>query len=173
MNRLPVVALVVLFFCTGMGAAIANCSDYGAKAMVQHNENVALGCGFSGLRWHGDMVSHTAFCSLAGEGTAAGETALREAQLDQCRSAVAEAPVDAPDAADEANTPARHCQKSEIAEGSGASTSLARGAAQSQLGRQQAEMLNGGLTQCLFHDLGCAGSNPERTCWMSVECCAK
>lgn len=170
MSRLPFLALVALFFCFVGGAAFANCLQYGATATAQQNENVALGCGFSGLRWHGDTAGHAAFCALVGEGKVSGETAIREAELAKCRPA---APAGAADAAGDANTPAGQCQRTEVAEGTGTSKQEAQNAAHDQLGRQRAEMINSGLTQCMYHDLGCAGSGSERTCWMSVECCAK
>lgn len=164
MSRLPLLALAAMFVCGGSGIALADCADYGVKAVQQQNENVSLGCGFSGLRWHSDAAGHAAFCGLVGEGSVSGETAIRETELAKCRPAVA---------ADDDNSPERQCQRSQIAEGTAASQQRAQSAAHSVLGRERAEMINSGLTQCLYQDLGCTGSNGERTCWMSVECCAK
>lgn len=164
MSRLPLLTLAVLFVCAGSGAALANCTEYGATAAAQQSENKSLGCGFSGLRWHSNAVSHAAFCSLVGEGAVSGETAIREAELAGCRPA---------SVAEDDNTQARECQRSEIAEGAGTSNQRAKNAAHSLLGRQRAEMVNSGLTQCLYQALGCTGSDTGSTCWMSVECCSR
>lgn len=171
MSRFFSNAFAFLFMLTWPGFVMANCLDYGTTAAAQQNENLDLGCGFSGLRWHGDVAAHAGFCSLVGEATASGETAIREAELARCRPA-AEPPAEEPED-DIAAQPDGECSRSEVAEGRGNSRQSARGAARDQLGRARAEMMNDGLTQCLYHDLGCSGPNNDRTCWMSVGCCAR
>lgn len=170
MTRLFLQALAMFVFCVSSGAALADCADYGSNAVAQQNENISLGCGFSGLRWHGDAASHTGFCRLVGEGTVSGETTIREAELAKCRPAEAIEPAEAME--NDSAQPTQ-CERSEIAEGKGATNGSAQSAAHSSLGRPRAEMMNAGLTQCMYHGLGCTGANSERTCWMSVECCAK
>jgi len=182
MTRLLLQALAMFVFCVSSSAALANCADYGSTAVAQQNENISLGCGFSGLRWHSDAASHTGFCRLVGEGTISGETAIREAELAKCRPAEVVEPAEAMEPA-EVMEPAEtvendsvqpsQCERSEIAEGKGVNNGSARSAAHSLLGRPRAEMMNAGLTQCMYHDLGCTGANSERTCFLSVECCAK
>lgn len=165
MSRSPCRALAFLLICAWPGFALADCADYGATAAAQQKENIALGCGYSGLRWHGDAVGHAGFCNLVGEGTASGETARREVDLAKCRPA---ATIE-----QEETTGSGECRRSEIAEGKGVGSANARSAAHDMLGRARAEMINDGLTKCLFHDLGCSGPNNDRTCWMSVGCCAQ
>lgn len=176
MTRLFLQALAMFVFCVSSGAALANCADYGSTAVAQQNENISLGCGFSGLRWHSDAASHTGFCRLVGEGTISGETAIREAELAKCRPAEAMEPAEAVEPAEAIENDSvqpTQCERSEIAEGKGVTNGSARSAAHSSLGRPRAEMMNAGLTQCMYHDLGCTGANSERTCFLSVECCAK
>lgn len=170
MTRLLLQALSMFVFCISSGAALADCADYGSTAVAQQNENISLGCGFSGLRWHSDAASHTRFCRLVGEGTISGETAIREAELAKCRPAEVVEPAAA---VENDSGESSQCERSEIAEGKGNSSGSARSAAHSLLGRPRAEMMNAGLTQCMYHDLGCTGANSERTCFLSVECCAK
>lgn len=169
MTRLLPHALAVFVFCVSSGAAFADCADYGSTAVAQQNENISLGCGFSGLRWHSDAASHAGFCRLVGEGTVSGETAIREAELAKCRPAQVVEPAEA---AENDSVQPSQCERSEIAEGKGINNGSARSAAHSLLGRPRAEMMNAGLTQCMYHDLGCTGANSERICFLSVECCA-
>lgn len=175
MNRLLLQALAILLFCVSSSVALANCVGYGSAAVAQQAENVSLGCGFSGLRWHSDAAGHAGFCLLVGEGKASGETTIREEELAKCRPAEVMEPVEAMEPADvmeNDSAQATQCERSEIAEGKGTTNGRAQSAAHSSLGRPRAEMMNAGLTQCMYHGLGCTGANSERTCWMSVECCA-
>lgn len=155
-----VFALAVLMLAPG--AASANCADYGRTAAAQQQENLDLGCGFSGLRWHGDAGTHSGYCGLAGTGAADNELAIREKSLAGCRTnSAANAPAEEADA----------CRTSEIGEGQGTSSQRAEGAAMDKLGRARAEMIQAGLSKCLWNDLGCTGPNGNRTCFMSVRCC--
>lgn len=174
MSRFFSKAFAFLLMLIWPGFVMANCLDYGTTAAAQQKENLDLGCGFSGLRWHGDVAAHAGFCSLVGEATASGETAIREAELARCRPAEA-AMEDDDDIAEPEDDVAQNdgqCLRSEVAEGTGDSKRSARDAAHSMLGRGRAEMMNEGLTECLYHDLGCSGSGNDHTCWMSVGCCA-
>lgn len=157
-------AIIVLLFFLSPTVAYADCAEYGATAVAQQKENIELGCGISGLRWHTDEASHAGFCRLVGEGLVSSETALREVELAKCR------PVEELEVEDKQPD---QCQRSEIAEGTGKTRQSAMGAAQDLLGRERAEMTNSGLTKCLYHDLGCTGPNGNKTCFLSVGCCAK
>jgi hypothetical protein len=172
MSRFSSKALAFLLMLVWPGLVMANCLDYGTTAAAQQTENLDLGCGFSGLRWHGDVAAHTGFCSLVGEATASGETAIREAELARCRPVPDAMEEEVAEPVDETEQDANECRRSEVAEGTGDSNQSARNAAHSMLGRGRAEMMNEGLTECLYHNLGCSGPGNERTCWMSVECCA-
>lgn len=127
MIRSPLQVLTFLLICVWPGLALADCAEYGTTAAAQQNENLTLGCGYTGLRWHADIGAHAGFCSLVGEGTASGETAIREAELARCRPAAeppAEEPVD-----DIGVQSDGECRRSEVAEGRGNSRQSARDAA--------------------------------------------
>lgn len=40
-----------------------NCGAYATAAIEQQNQNVALGCGFSGNAWHTDFQRHFGWCA--------------------------------------------------------------------------------------------------------------
>ena len=164
MIRLKIGALVLALMLATPFQAMANCAQYGATATQQQRENARLGCGFKGPRWHTNAGAHAGFCALAGDGVADAETALRAGKLVKCRRAAG--------GGDNANQ-ARRCEKSEVAEGTGPSKRDARDAAHSQLGRVRAEMVNAGLSQCRYTDLGCTRQGNDRTCFLSVSCCER
>ena len=168
-GRFWTLALAGVFSALVPAAAVAACADYGALAVAQQIENRELGCGFSGVRWHEDGAAHGGFCALVGEGAASGETAIREAKLATCRQTQGAGNDAVEPVEDEQETT---CQRSEISEGKGATTQEARGNAQDGLGLVRAQMINAGLQQCLFYDLGCTGPNGDRTCYLSVNCCS-
>lgn len=161
--RAGLAALIVAVFASG--SAAADCSDYGALAVAQQQENVALGCGFTGLRWHVDGAAHAGFCTLVGESAAAAESSVREEALAGCR-----ARAEVADPEPEPEPQGGECIRSEVAEGKGETRERARGAAIEKLGRERAEALNQGLS-CRFNDLGCVGDQPNMTCYLSLYCC--
>ena len=165
MMRLIFAMMACAMMLAAPNPASANCADYGATATLQHRENVRLGCGFKGPRWHTNTGAHAGFCAIAGDGVADRETSVREAMLAKCRRAAG-----GQGGQDQAG---ERCRKSGVAEGSGATTSRARGAAQDLLARTRAQYMNRGFTQCRYNDLGCSGRNGARTCFLSVSCCKR
>ncbi len=77
---------MVIFTST---ANASGCSTYGNTAKIQQSENINLGCGFSGQRWHTNKTAHRIFCLAVGEDNADTETAIRDHKLDTCRMAKA------------------------------------------------------------------------------------
>lgn len=168
MSRLAFLTIGLLLAIAVPAPALADCAGYGASAAAQQRENVAKDCGFRGPRWHAGQDAHARFCQLVGEGAANNETAVRAGMLAKCRRAGG----GAGGGGDNANQ-ARRCEKSEVAEGTGPNNRDARDAARSQLGRVRAEMMNAGLTQCRYNELGCNRRGNERTCFLSVRCCER
>jgi len=78
-----------------IGAALAapaaadqalNCDAYAGKALAQQEQNVSLGCGFSGGAWSADFNAHFSWCQLSGTTMAdlTGQDAARVEALTQC-----------------------------------------------------------------------------------------
>ncbi len=73
-------------------ASDVECAQYAETTVRQHAENLKLGCGFSGLRWHDNKLGHFVFCKAADTNTVNGEIEVRTEMLKQCSPDVAEDP---------------------------------------------------------------------------------
>lgn len=172
MRTLILPLLIAAIFFVSPSSANASCLDYGTMAVEQQKENIANGCGFIGLRWHNNQAGHEGFCRLVGEDQASNETTFRSAKINECQPELEleqeEITNDQINAGD-----ATQCMRSDPVKGTDISRGRAREKARDQLGKIRAELINSGLTKCIYHDLGCTGVAGNQTCWLSVGCCAK
>ena len=65
----------------------ARCSEYAKTAVQQNNENVALGCGFTGARWDSSAAEN--WCRAVSPDLPVSETAARADALNDCRAQIA------------------------------------------------------------------------------------
>lgn len=92
---LPVI-LSVIWASAGAAAHAASdaeCVKYAEKTVGQHTDNLKLGCGFSGLRWHDNKIGHFVFCKATDKNTIDAEIEVRAVLLQQCSPDVAEDPA--------------------------------------------------------------------------------
>lgn len=93
-TRTVIIALSALL-ATGWTSALAasdvECAQYAETTVAQHADNLKLGCGYAGLRWHDNKLGHFVFCKAVDKNTIDAEIQVRAALLQQC----------APDAVDD------------------------------------------------------------------------
>ena len=70
--------------CLETPVSINNCNFYAFRAVKQNKANLALGCGYSGLRWQSNAAAHKAFCQITNFVTADLEDQARVSSLVQC-----------------------------------------------------------------------------------------
>lgn len=91
-----VCVMVSALFATGWTSAQAasdvECAQYAETTVAQHADNLRLGCGYSGLRWHDNKLGHFVFCKAADKNTIDAEIQVRAAMLQQCSPDVVEDP---------------------------------------------------------------------------------
>ncbi|WP_419913714.1 hypothetical protein [Hoeflea sp.] len=106
-------ALPVLFASLTAGlnqaqaASDAECTQYAETTVRQYADNLELGCGFSGLRWHDNKLGHFVFCKAADLHTINAEIEVRAAMLKQCTPDAVEDP--APESVEQ-QVPAREAE---------------------------------------------------------------
>ena len=66
----------------------ARCSEYAKTAVQQKNENVALGCGFTGARWDSN-ANNEDWCRAVSPDLPVSETTVRANALNDCRAQIA------------------------------------------------------------------------------------
>lgn len=89
---LMVSALFVAGWTSARAASDVECAQYAETTVEQHAENLKLGCGYSGLRWHANKLGHFVFCKAADKNTIDAEIQVRAAMLQQCSPDAAEDP---------------------------------------------------------------------------------
>lgn len=95
---LMVSALFVSSWTSARAASDVECAQYAETTVEQHADNLQLGCGYSGLRWHANKLGHFVFCKAADKNTIDAETQVRAAMLQQCSPEMAEDPQPQADA---------------------------------------------------------------------------
>lgn len=94
-TRTACVMIPVLFAAGGTSALAASdveCAQYAETTVAQHADNLKLGCGYSGLRWHDNKLGHFVFCKAVDKNTIDAEIQVRAAMLEQCAPDAAEDP---------------------------------------------------------------------------------
>jgi hypothetical protein len=79
--------LISVLGLTGTVVQAANpvvCTAYAQGAIFQQNRNLAMGCGYSGLRWMNNFGAHYAWCLGAPYGAVQAEGNIRKSMLQQC-----------------------------------------------------------------------------------------
>ena len=66
----------------------ARCVAYANTAVAQHRRNVALRCGYGGLRWHYNWQAHYSWCRIVPRASHRNETRARRQGLNRCRGAI-------------------------------------------------------------------------------------
>jgi len=78
------VTVAILAFSSGRVPAQSNCQWYGTTALKQQQENVRLGCSFSGPAWSSDLKGHMAWCGSVPPDTWRQMAQKREQELAAC-----------------------------------------------------------------------------------------
>ncbi len=88
MTKVLIAAALILFVTVPRGALLAredlNCSAYAATAAAQNDQNVMMGCGFTGPRWNSDLSGHLQWCETATMAGLTSEDNARKSMLAQC-----------------------------------------------------------------------------------------
>ena len=61
------------------------CNKYAKNAVKHYNQNIRLGCGFTGLEWHAWKSGHRQWCRATPKGIVQIGHDNRVAQLSRCR----------------------------------------------------------------------------------------
>jgi hypothetical protein len=60
------------------------CEPYAKTAVSQNEENIRLGCGYSGIKWHSDYERHLQWCQTVSQSEADAAVEERARALKQC-----------------------------------------------------------------------------------------
>jgi hypothetical protein len=77
-------ALLAIAPTAARAASDAVCAKYAERTVAQQFENLKLGCGFTGLRWHGNKIGHFVYCKATDKNTTDAELEVRSVLLLQC-----------------------------------------------------------------------------------------
>lgn len=78
------IAAFLAITSTASAGNVLQCTNYANSAVTQQGQNIAMGCGYGGPRWHSNFPAHFAWCLQTPTGVINAERNARVNQLNAC-----------------------------------------------------------------------------------------